>query len=122
MKKSSWLLVFLLNVSVIVGCRSASEKESNTQDIQPITSSEFLRHIGSKNSFYTGMYNGLDITNEKFHRPVPGMSWVTVWVDGAWTNIVPSADGWHVRWHLALLNGKVVGTVGEINPKLQRQD
>lgn len=124
----------------LASCTS-SEPQPQTEEtssVQPITSTEFVRWIGEP-SIHLEVYNGLDeklvlqlnahparnnvITtaiNEQGHLFVVDADqivWRTAWKDGLYMVHLPSLTprSWLVRYNLAVLNGKVIGTVGEVN-------
>lgn len=134
MLKSLFLTFSLL---CIIGCTGQEPKPKVDDGIQPITSSEFLHSIGN-DGIYLSIYDGLDeravlslnanpdrsrVTTTAIDQDghlfvvdAKYVTWVTSWKDGVWQiRLRPETSPWLVRYNLAVLDGVVVGTVGEVN-------
>lgn len=132
-------LLISFSLLCIIGCAGSEPRPAmvDVSGIQPITSTEFVRFIGN-NSLYLPVYTGLnehDVlslnenptrstvtttaidTNGHLYVVDPKyVTWVTSWKDGVWQiRLGPKTKPWLVRYNLAVLNGVVVGTVGEVN-------
>ena len=99
----------------------------------PVSAEEFVAWVGS-GSLYLPVYNDLnehDVLNLNNLNLVVTTTiddsgklividnsqiiYWTAWRDGCWQLELNPATNWKVRYNLAVMNGKIIGTVGEVN-------